>query len=215
MERAILQTLCYHDIFDYPLALSEISKFLIINSKCKIQNAKLQFKIQNLIKRRKIQEKDDFYFLSGREKIVAIRKRREKYSRKKFLIAKKATRFLRLIPTIKMIAVTGALAVNNVKEEDDIDFLIVVSKNRLWLTRIQAVLLIELFASRPQLDKGRLQDAICLNIFLDENHLQMPREKQNLFVAHELVQMKLLWQKDNVYQKILKENQWVKKFLPN
>jgi len=209
MERAILQTLCYHDIFDYPLTLEEIHRFLI-GKKASLK------KIQLTIRHSPYAIcQQGFYFLSGREKIVAIRKRREKYSRKKFLIAKKATRFLRLIPTIKMIAITGALAVNNVKEEDDIDFLIVASKNRLWLTRIQAVLLIELFASRPQLDKGRLQDTICLNIFLDENYLQMPKEKQNLFVAHELVQMKLLWQKDNVYQKILKENQWVKKFLPN
>lgn len=210
MERAILQTLCYHDIFDYPLTLEEIHRFLI-GKEASLKKLKSIISHQSSI----INHNNGFYFLKGRKHLVELRKKREEYGKKKLLIAKKIIRFLRLIPTIKMIAITGALAVNNVKEEDDIDFLIVASKNRLWLTRIQAVLLIELFASRPQLDKGRLQDAICLNIFLDENHLQIPREKQNLFVAHELVQMKLLWQKDNVYQKILKENQWVKKFLPN
>lgn len=209
MEKAILRTLCYHDIFDYPLTLKEIHSFLI-GKKASFEKLKSAINHQP-----SIISCGGFYFLKCRQEIVKLRKKREKYSREKLLLAKKVARFLRWVPTIKMVAVTGALAVNNAKEDDDIDFLIITSKNRLWLTRIQAVLLIELLASRPQLEKGRLKDTICLNIFLDENHLRMPKEKQNLFVAHEIVQMKPLWQKDAVYQKFLKENQWVKKFLPN
>ncbi len=206
MELAILRTLCYHDLFDYPLTLEETHRFLI---------GKKKGEIKNLIKEGKVEEKDGFYFLKGKRETVSLRKKREKISRKKLVLAQRMADWFRLIPTIKMIAVTGALAINNSQKDDDIDFLIVTSKNGLWLTRIPAVLLIELLASRPQLDKGRLKDTICLNIFLDENHLQMPKEKQNLFVAHEIVQMKPLWQKDEVYQKFLKKNQWVAKYLPN
>jgi len=215
MELAILQTLCYHDLFDYPLTLKEIHRFLIGSAKRKAQNLKLQLETQNLIKEGKIERKGSFYFLKGREKIVVIRKRREKYSQKKLLIAKKAARFLRLILTIKMVAVTGALAINNSQNDDDIDFLIVTQTDRLWLTRIQAVLLIELMGMRRRAQDVEVTDKLCLNIFLDENHLALPRNKRNLFTAHEIALMKLLWQRDNVYQKFLKENQWIKRFLPN
>jgi len=209
MELAILRTLCYHDIFDYPLTLKEIHRFLI-GKKASLK------KLQSIINHQSsIINRNGFYFLKEREKIASLRKRREKISRKKLATAKRIAGWLRLIPTVKMVAITGALAMENAKKDDDIDFLIVTGKNRLWLTRIQVVLLIELLASRPQLEKRKLKDTICLNIFLDEDCFRMPKEKQNLFVAHEIAQMKPLWQKTNIYQKFLKENQWVKKFLPN
>ena len=213
MESAIITTLGYHDLFDYPLTQSEIKKFLIANSKFQMTNAK--FKIQNLIKKRKIQKKNNFYFLTGRGKIIKTRQRRKKISQRKLIIAQRVSRYLRLIPSIKMIAVTGAIAIDNARKDDDIDFLIITSAERLWLTRILVVSLIELLGKRRRPQDLNPVDKICLNIFLDENHLGLPKNKRNLFTAHEIVQIKVIYQKDNLYQKFLKANQWLKKFLPN
>lgn len=52
-------------------------------------------------------------------------------------------------------------------------------------------------------------------MYLDEDHLQVPEKEQDLFTAHEVVQVKLLWDKDQTYQKFLVDNLWVKKYLPN
>ena len=52
-------------------------------------------------------------------------------------------------------------------------------------------------------------------MFLDERHLQIPKKEQDLFSAHEVCQLKVIWEKDGIYQKFLKENQWVRQFLPN
>lgn len=209
MERAILKTLSYHDLFDYPLTLEEIHRFLI-GKKASLR------KLQSTINHQpSIINRGGLYFLKGREEIVSLRKRRERISKKKLAITKRIADWLRLIPTVKMVAVTGTLAMKNAKKNDDIDLLVVIRADRLWLTRFLVVLLIELIAKRPQLEEKKFKDAICLNIFLDERHLQMPKEKQNLFVAHEMAQMKLLWQKDDLYQKFTKANRWVKKFLPN
>lgn len=211
MEKAILQTLCYHDLFSYPLTLEEIHRFLI-GRRATLKEVRLALK--KMIGR-KVENLGKFYFLKNRREIVAFRKKRKKYARKKQRIARRLTKFLKLLPTVKMVALTGTVAVDNAEEDDDIDLLIVTNAQRLWITRIGAVLLIELLASRPLLEKNRLRDAICLNILLDENHLRMPSQKQNLYVAHEIAQMEILWQKDDVYQKFLEENQWVEKFLPN
>jgi hypothetical protein len=58
-----------------------------------------------------------------------------------------------------------------------------------------------------------VQDKICLNFFVDENHLEM--KKKTLYVAHEITQMKVLYDRGGVYHQILEKNFWVKIFLAN
>ena len=209
LQKAILQTLAYADVFGYPLTPQEIRRWLI---KLKTQNSKLKITIQNS---KFIQEKKGFYFLGGKEKLVGLRKKRERWSQEKWLLAKKVARWLRLIPWVKMVAVTGNLAMNNSNQDDDIDFLIVPVKDRLWLTRFLTVFLVELVANRRRPGDREIKDKICLNMFLDENHLKIPLQEQNLFTAHEVCQIKLLWERSNTYQKFLKANLWSQKFLPN
>lgn len=213
-KKAILRTLAYADVFDYPLSSQEVWRFLITPSKTKVSDVQIAL-TQMSADLKLINTNDGFYFLKGRDEIVNIRKKREQESRKKLKIAKRAARWLKLIPTIKMVAVTGALAMNNSEKEDDIDLLIVASRNRLWLTRLLTVFLVELVAKRRRPGDKEVKDKICLNMFLDGNHLAVPKKEQDLFSAHEACQLKLLWDRNETYQKFVKENQWVKRFLPN
>jgi len=215
IKTAILKTLAYADVFDFPLKEDEIGKYLIISAKGKRQKAKLQIKIQKLIREGKIEEKEGFYFLRGREKIVKIRKERERESRKKLQIARGIGEILKFIPTIKMVAVTGALAISNSKAGDDIDLLIVNQKGRIWTTRFLATIFVEMFAKRRRPGDKDIANKICLNMFLDEGYLEIPEKEQDLFSGHEVVQLKPLWDRNNTYQKFLATNQWVEKYLPN
>jgi predicted nucleotidyltransferase len=210
MKKAILKTLAYADIFDYPLRAQEIERFLIANKSHNFASLN-----QTLKKLSPISQKEGFYFLKGKEKTVALRKKREKWSQEKLKIAKKVTNWLKLVPSIKMVAATGALAMENAKEKDDIDLLIITSKNRLWLTRALTVFLTELVAKRRHPRDKQVKDKICLNMFLDEGHLQIPKNEQDLFSAHEICQLKLIWDRNKTYQKFIKQNQWVKHYLPN
>lgn len=209
MKKAILSTLAYADVFDYPLKEKEIYRFLISNFQFPVAN----FQKELISSSSKISQKDGFYCFKGREKIVELRKKREKWSQGKLRIAKQVANWLRLIPTIKMVAVTGALAMGNSEENDDIDLLIVTSKNRLWLTRGLIVTFLRFFGlyRRP----GKIKDRICPNMLLDEDHLMVPKKEQDLFSAHEVCQLKPIWDKDNCYQKFLRANLWSKKYLPN
>lgn len=211
MKKAIIQTLAYADVFDYPLIEKEIWRYLIAEKKIssEIVQKELCQKYPQIVKT------GEYFFLKNRHQIVKIRQVREKWSRGKLKIAQRVAGWLRLIPWIKMVGVTGALAMNNSDKDDDIDLLITTSKNRLWLTRLLATIIIELVASRRRPDDQKFRDKICLNMFLDEKHLAVPKKEQDLFTAHEVVQMKPIWEKDNTYQKFLKANIWVKKYLPN
>ena len=146
---------------------------------------------------------------------MAIRCQREKWAEKKLAIAARVAERLKLIPTIKMVAVTGALAMKNSDQDDDIDLLIVTARGRLWLTRLLTVLIVELVAQRRRPGTVKVRDKICLNMFLDESYLSIPPKERDLYSAHEICQLQPLWNKDNLYLRFLRENSWAKNFLPN
>ena len=93
MEKAIIATLCYHDLFEYPLKKDEIWKYLIKlqNSRNpKLQKLSNKFKtiLRGLVEEKKIGKKKKYYFLKRRERIVGVRIKREEYSKEKIKIAK-------------------------------------------------------------------------------------------------------------------------------
>ncbi|VVA44222.1 conserved hypothetical protein [Candidatus Roizmanbacteria bacterium] len=59
------------------------------------------------------------------------------------------------------------------------------------------------------------KDKVCLNLFFDENHLKVPHFKQTEFVGHEVLQMKPIIIKGNIYERFLEANRWVYKLFPN
>jgi len=214
MKKEILQTLVYADVFDYPLIVEELYKFLI--ARRPLSFSVFKKKLQEIIRRDKLIKTDGkYFFLKGRGEIIYLRQKRKFWSQKKIKIAKKVSRWLKLIPWIKMVGITGALAMKNADRNDDIDLLIVAAKNRLWFTRLLAVFLLEIMAVRRRPGDTKVKDKICLNMLLDEKNLTLPKNERNLFSAHEVCQLKPLWGKDSCYQKFLKANLWVKKYLAN
>ncbi len=197
---AALAALLYADIFDYPLTASEILMWSIKGKGIVPKEAK---------------QRGGFLFVSGRNAVVDIRMDREQAATEKWTIARKAASFFRYIPTIQLVGVTGGLSMNNAKKDDDIDFFFIVSPNCLWITRFFAVLAMELLGKRRHRGETNVENTICLNMFMTEAHCAIPKKEHDLYVAHEVLQMKPLWERRNAYGKFLRANAWVKKFLPN
>ena len=188
-----------------------------------------------------------FFHLPNRSHLVKLRRQRQHFSQLKFKKARKIAKILSFIPSVKLIAVTGALAMNNSDKNDDIDLMIVTKTNRLWPTRLLTILILELLKSRRRPTRPRWfgtsksvgselldvpefrtlvfsdssepsiskMDKICLNLFLDESALAIPKSRQNLYTAHEVCQIKPLYSKNKTYEKFLSLNSWVKAYLPN
>lgn len=205
--RAILSTICYSDIFDFPLTESEVYKW----------RKDIRILGYNDIKRANgvIAHKGRFMFLKGRERLIAQRMRREKISGNKLAIAKRIASLLKRIPTVRLIGVSGSVAMNNASKQDDIDIFIIAQTQTVWLTRLLAIIIVELFGKRRRPGDIQVADKICLNMFMDENFLPTPKERQNLYTAHEICQLKALYDRDNTYVKFLAANMWIGKFLPN
>lgn len=212
MEKAILKTLIYSDIFDYPLKGYEIHKWLIGRVASFQQIEKSLTKL--LIKGKVIKVKD-YYVLAKRKGIVTKRQLREKQSKKFLLKGKICCTFLKIIPTLKLVGISGGLALNNTDKKDDIDLFLITSKNRLWLTRLLVIFILDLVGVRRKagMNSKQVSGKICVNILIEETFLE--QEKKDLYIAHEVLQMKVLWQRGNTYKKYLEKNSWAFEFLPS
>lgn len=213
MKERILATLAYADLFDYPLKKSEIWSWLIKREGRESKDSKKEFEtsLKSLVKNKRLQTISGFYFLSGRKETVKIRKKRERASKIKIKKAQKVAKILQIIPWVRLIGVTGGLARNNADPGDDIDFFIITSPKRLWLTRGLVVLFLSLAGLYRR--KGKIKDQICPNMLIDESNLEI--KPHDLFMSHEVALMKPLVSKNETYDRFLKTNLWVKKFLPN
>lgn len=198
LERAILETLAYSDIFEYPLRSDELHRYLPLRTEveCLPQTIELM--------RDQVGKKDDYYFLAGREIIVETRKHREVHSQKLFQLALKYGRIIGTLPFIRMVALTGSLAVMNNSNDADFDFMLVTASGRVWIARAFALLfnrVTRLFGY-----------TLCPNLIISENALIWSRH--DLYSARELCQMIPVSGMD-VYHKLMRANEWVKDFLPN
>jgi hypothetical protein len=200
---AILHTVVYADLFDYPLKTEEIHRYLIGYSaplstveKCLEQGGRLDGYLTSA---------PPFWFLAGREHLGDLRREREAFSLVLWQQARRFGRLITAIPFVRMISITGSLTMNNVSgPQDDIDFLIVTARNRVWLARGLIILIVHL--------ARKFGVEICPNYVIAEHRLELG--EPSLFTAHELAQLVPLYGLDTYYR-LLERNAWMSAFLPN
>lgn len=207
-EKAILKTLLYSNLFDYPLTEEELHNFLINE---KIDRREFSKSLSSA--KIPINFSKDFYFLSGNKQLVKKRQARELISIVKLKKAETIIKRLSLIPTIKLIGISGTLAMKNCEEDDDIDIFIIAEKNFAWTTRFLAVIFLIIMGAYRNKNSKHYQDKICLNLVLDEKRILFAKE--DLFTAHEIAQLLPIFERDGTYRKFLNANGWIKKHLPN
>jgi len=210
VKKAILQTLCYADVFDYVLSRDEIWRFLM--SSKKVKRAEFDEALHDL---RGVQKQGALICLSGHTTLFSLRTLRIKETEKKLREIPNLLKTLQWIPTISALFVTGGVAVKNAKEEDDIDVMVIVQPGWLWTTRAIVVLvslLVGKYRSRGLRDTS---NHWCFNLWLDETALTIPSTYRNMYTAHEVVQAKPVFDRRNITQRFLVQNGWVKTFLAN
>jgi predicted nucleotidyltransferase len=219
LEKSILATIAYFDIFDYPLTIVELWKWLYQSGAEEKKNNLSEIldilennvKINSLVGSRR-----GFYFLRGREAIVELRQARYNLAEKKFKRALRVGFFLKRLPGIKMIAVCNNLAWSNAGEESDIDLFVVTEKGKIWTTRFWAAGLLKIFGLRP--NEKRTKDKICLSFFADEENLNLEKislGRPDIYLIYWIAQIAPIYDPGGIYQKFLEANSWIKKYLPN
>jgi hypothetical protein len=196
--RAILHTLAYADVFEFPLRAPEVYRYLTST------RATLEQVRQVLADETRFSQVGDYFTLRGREQIVETRKRRGQVAARLWPQAARYGRMIARLPYVRMVAVTGSLAMNNTDEGKDVDYMIVAAPNRLWICRA----LILLLARFSRMQGIRL----CPNYLVTTNALAF--QEKSLYVAHEVAQMIPVFGME-IYQEIRRLNAWIDDYLPN
>ena len=141
----------------------------------------------------------------------------KKYLKEKVKKAKKLSELIEdKFKDIIFLGISGSVASNYPKKNDDIDLLIICKNNKLWWTRLKLRwwIFIKRIPHRRFKQKEK-KDQFCFNLWLDEKGLLLPNGKRNLQNGMDLMMMKVLINKDKIYEKFLLKNDWVKEFLIN
>jgi hypothetical protein len=203
LEDSILRTLLYADVFNFPMTLAEIQHFLI--APAPTTEASIERVLAQSERLRELVTCVNGYFmLIGRESLAEVRETRERASQALWADAQRYGHWLGRLPFVRMVALTGALAVHNAVEDDDIDYVLVTRVGRVWLARALAIVVVR---------QARLRGVqLCPNYVLSEAALA--QDLRSLYMAHEIVQMIPLVGL-GVYQRMRHENAWVSGQLPN
>ena len=196
-----MQAVAYADVFDYPLTAGELHRYLIgvAASESSVGEALKSDRLVPAL----LTNTAGFYTLAGREAAVETRTARGAVSDYYWSHGLRYGRIIGTLPFVRMVAVTGALAVDNVAD-GDIDYLIVTEPGRLWVCRAIVIGLVKVAAARGI--------TLCPNYFLSERALVL--EERSLFTAHEVTQMVPITGLDT-YQRLRELNRWTDTFLPN
>lgn len=114
-------------------------------------------------------------------------------------------KLMRRFPFVKGIFLSGSVSKGVIAEDGDIDYFIVTTPNRLWLSRT----LLILFKKLCLFNSHRY---FCINYLVDTTRLEI--EEKNRFTATEVVTLLPVYE-DPYYQTFWKLNNWIADYYPN
>jgi len=221
-EKQIIATIAYYDELDYPLTAFEVWKHLTAISEQDISEQK-RLSLADIVNILESKESEKyigkcqgFYFLKGKKELVEKRIRRNKIASLKIKKLRKIVWLLRFSPFVRMIGITGRLAMRNTRSDSDWDLFVVFKKGKIWTGRTLLTAFVHLIGKRRHGDK--IKDRICLNYFITDESLKINISERpfeiNLFSAGEYSFMIPLFG-FKTFRKFQIRNSWIKNFKPN
>ncbi|MEI7620692.1 MAG: hypothetical protein WCJ57_03950 [Candidatus Falkowbacteria bacterium] len=210
LKEAIVRAIVFFDLFDYPLSPYEIWQYLD-------QGASL-LDVKNILNNGLdgVESQDGFYFLNSRSETILERQKRYHFSAEKFRLARRAAKLFKLVPFVEMIAVSNIIGSHNLRNGSDIDLFVVASPRRLWLTRLFCAGLAKILGWRPTKDVKR--NRICLSFYASSAALNLEGLKlssEDLYFNYWLAGLVPVYDCNQTYVRLIKENNWLKESLPN
>lgn len=220
LEKDLLVTLMYSDVFDMPMSAFEVWKYRMDASH--LGGAGVQGKKENvslfavvealadLTQKGLVVRTSGMFTLAGREYLVEDRMSRMKRSDRKWKAFMRTARLMRFAPFVRMVAVTGRLATKQIGRESDWDVLIVMESGHIWMGRLLLTLFLHLLGKRRY--SKYTKDRICLNHFLTTQSLEV--SLKDLFAGREYAYIFPVFG-EKVFREFEKENKWIGSVLPN
>ncbi|MEK7728619.1 MAG: glycosyltransferase family 1 protein [candidate division KSB1 bacterium] len=199
LAAAVKKTLVYSDLFEYPLTAEEIHRGLIEHAATHLE---VRHELEALHAAGEIAKREPYYCLPGREHCIELRERRRQTSAMLLQNYSGVLRLIKNFPFIRTVALSGTLAFQNAKGEDDLDLFLLVAPGRLWTVYSSLALWLKMLGQRR---------AVCLNCLLDTAHLAIT--DRDFFVAHQILFLRPLAGAEAL-RDFWQANEWSTQYLP-
>lgn len=208
----ILATLAYYDVLDMPLTAEEVFRFLIKKDSRSFPSlSQVQDELQQMINDKRSMIRDGYYYLFDREYLVPLRNEHERLAKRKWSRLGWTMRWMRAVPFVRAVFVSGSLSMNNTDELSDLDIVIVAKHGRIWLTRLLVSVLLSLLRMRRRGDQTVAPDKICPNHFITDESLHIPF--QSLYTAQLYANLVPVIADQELVKNFQMQNEWVFKYL--
>lgn len=192
-EELIYRTVRWFNVLDQPVTATQIWRNLVAPN----SSANYRWAGHGVYSLREVQEalseseylkaklgsRWGYYFIKGRDGLVEARL--EKHARTQMLMkkARSLAKLLALTPGVRMLALSGSVAMGSAKESSDIDILTVCGGSRMWLTRFLVLAAAQVAGRRRKYWDKEAPGKLCLNHFLSERDLAANADIRNLYLA--------------------------------
>ena len=203
LDLAILRAVAFADVFDHAPMVRELRRHLtVVASVAEVERrlAGSPFLAERLATRA------GHVVATGRESLVERRATRSDASARLWPRAHRLGRLIGRLPYVRMVAVTGSLAVDAAGEDADIDLFIVVADGRLWLARALVIAVVRLAAPAGI--------RLCPNYLLAEAAMELDDGDRTYGTAREIAQMVPV-AGFAAYERFLARNAWYRAMQPN
>ncbi len=212
LEKSILKTIVYFDIFNYPLTYFEVYQYLI-DFKSNLSDVIFSLDNSENIKRY-IETNNGFFYLKGRKEVIKSRKVNRINSQFKIKLAIKKANFIRHIPFVKCVCLSGSIPHFNSQKSADIDLFIIIKDGYVWFSRFFITLFAQFFGVRRHGKK--VSNRLCLNFYLSDKNLNLESlcYENELWFFFWFTQIFPIFGKSEYYN-FIEQNDWILKRIPN
>ena len=196
---AILRLVLYFDVFQHPLHQTELERLV-----CPGRPDLIQESCDTLRKKQLLEETHRFWHRPGAQRWVVRRQTRTRCAEKVWPIARRSAAILSGMPFVEGVLITGGMSKNSTTPDNDIDFLLLVTPNRVWSIKT-------ITQALRRVLPHKYREQFCTNYIMATD--AMPLSSRNLFTAIEL-STAVPMHGPTACARLLMENQWVKQFVP-
>jgi hypothetical protein len=199
-ELALLRSVMYASLFDYPLTLAQLRATLEVSAD---EATVAAWWRDSEFLQAAIEHRDGLYFPAGRGDLVYTRSRREVLSRDLLERDRRLIALVSRMPFVRMVAVSGSLAHLNAERSADLDLFVITAPHRVWSVTLSVLVIARLLGWRERM---------CLNYVISEEALAIA--PADLFSANQIIHLRPIVGHD-VFAAFIEANPFVRRFYPN
>lgn len=231
IEQSIFDTIRYFDIFEMPVTATQIWRSLVVDQ----SGTGVRWHGQQAVSLKQVNEALrqsewlgeeivscwGYYGLKGsvgtrgggRQRHVRRRLARHVLAQHKWKKARRVVRWLAPLPFVRMVGMTGSLALWHTRPQSDFDLFIVVRKGRIWIARLLLMLVAQLRGRRRKYWEREAPDKVCLNHYVTDDALTMVPRVRSLYTAMLYVRLVPLMGLDMYRRWLVANGTWMRRWL--